>query len=384
MTHDSDAIDVAIIEEETRNLPAVRDHEAIMARSEISVDEAAAQKEKITQLMDRVMTEGKHYGKIPGVSKPTLLKPGAEAINVALRLAPDYESEKHFDGDHLTVFAKCILRHIPTGLVVAAGEGLCTSREKKYAVRKAMRECPECGEPQIRRSKYPPKPSDSEYVEGGENLPGWYCWKKEGGCGANFQYADPRIIDQQEGEVTNPDLPDTWNTVLKMADKRALIAAVLNGTAASDVFTQDVEDQQAARDQAKTETRRQEGAQPFPVPKSWDEVTAGIRAIDNADEAEAIFGAFLQSVSVHLHGKPMADLDRSQKATLRQKAAGAVVWLQENVPYEGPFRYFGEAEIRTAFQHVLDTSDPLPIDYQPPEPEDAEVDPDVERLQAEF
>ena len=36
------------------------------------------------------------------------------------------------------------------------------------------------------------------------------------------------------------------NTVLKMADKRALVAAVLNGTGASDVFTQDVEDVGAA------------------------------------------------------------------------------------------------------------------------------------------
>lgn len=38
---------------------------------------------------------------------------------------------------------------------------------------------------------------------------------------------------------------DCWtmdNTLLKMACKRALVAAVLNGTAASDIFTQDVED----------------------------------------------------------------------------------------------------------------------------------------------
>jgi hypothetical protein len=32
------------------------------------------------------------------------------------------------------------------------------------------------------------------------------------------------------------------NTVLKMSNKRAMIAAILNGTAASDIFTQDVED----------------------------------------------------------------------------------------------------------------------------------------------
>jgi predicted RNA-binding Zn-ribbon protein involved in translation (DUF1610 family) len=304
---------------------------------------------------------------------------------VALRLAPDYESEKHFDGDHLTVFAKCILRHIPTGLVIAAGEGLCTSKERKYGVRKAMRVCPECGEPQIRRSKFPPKPSDSTYIEGGENEPGWYCWKKEGGCGANYVSDDSRITGQPEGEIPNPDLPDTWNTVLKMADKRALVAAVLNGTAASDVFTQDVEDQQAAKEQAQQETRRQEGAAPFPVPKSWDQVNEGIRLCDNADEAEALFAAFLRAASIHTWGEAMDDLERGKKTTLRQKAAGVVVWLQENVEYEGPFRYFGEPEQRVAWQHVLNTSDPLPIpDYVPPEPPGAEdVDEEAERLARE-
>ena len=40
----------------------------------------------------------------------------------------------------------------------------------------------------------------------------------------------------------NPDIADTYNTVLKMACKRALVAAVLNTLAVSDLFTQDVED----------------------------------------------------------------------------------------------------------------------------------------------
>ena len=42
--------------------------------------------------------------------------------------------------------------------------------------------------------------------------------------------------------MPNDDLADQYNTVLKMSNKRSLVAAVLNVTAASDIFTQDIED----------------------------------------------------------------------------------------------------------------------------------------------
>lgn len=239
--HEHEAVPEEAVEV-VRNLPAVRASEAMVARGELSVDEVVEQKDKIKQVMERVMTNGVHYGLIPGVQKPSLLKPGAEAINVALRLAPHYDSEKvwHDDG-HLTVITKCELHHIPTGLIVGTGEGLCTTRESRYAYRTAKRQCPLCGEPQIRRSKNQPRSGDYEGANPSDP-PGWYCWRKEGGCGANFAHDDQRIVGQEEGKVPNPDLADSYNTVLKMSDKRALVAAVLNATAASDVFTQDVED----------------------------------------------------------------------------------------------------------------------------------------------
>ena len=43
--------------------------------------------------------------------------------------------------------------------------------------------------------------------------------------------------DKQE----NPDIADVYNTVLKMAKKRAHIDAILTATGASDIFTQDYE-----------------------------------------------------------------------------------------------------------------------------------------------
>ncbi len=43
-------------------------------------------------------------------------------------------------------------------------------------------------------------------------------------------------------KLENDNPADDYNTVLKMAKKRALVDAVLTATAASDIFTQDLED----------------------------------------------------------------------------------------------------------------------------------------------
>lgn len=56
-----------------------------------------------------------------------------------------------------------------------------------------------------------------------------------------------------EERVENIDIADTYNTVLKMAKKRAHVDAILTVTAASDIFTQDleenIEDRQAGASQ---------------------------------------------------------------------------------------------------------------------------------------
>lgn len=251
-----DVIDAEVIAEQALDqaeeardlLPAVRAAEAMVTRAEVSVEEIVGQRDKIVAVMNAVMKEEVHYGHIPGVKKPTLLKPGAEVLAVSFRLAPFYKSERIFHDDgHLTVVSNVTLKHIPTGLVIAEGEGLCTSREKKYGKRKGERVCPECEQPQVRLGR------------ARDGRPGnWYCWQKMGGCGATW----PLTGEQAEafeamdvGEIDNPDLADTWNTVLKMSNKRALVAAILNGTAASDVFTQDVEDNQPSEQRQTTQTQ---------------------------------------------------------------------------------------------------------------------------------
>jgi hypothetical protein len=188
----------------------------------------------IREAMDTAMQPDVDYGVIPGTNKPALLKPGAEKLSVLFQLDVQLENERIWGpGDHLTVMSRATVYHPPTGFRLGFGEGTCSTRERKYAYRKQERTCPQCGKPAIIKGK-------AEY--GG----GWVCFKKKDGCGAKFPDDDQRITTQVVGDVENPDLPDLWNTVVKMAEKRARIDAVLAVTGASALFTQDVEEHETA------------------------------------------------------------------------------------------------------------------------------------------
>lgn len=213
---------------------AMYQHDVFMPVMNIEV--ALARREQLVKFTKSIMNEGTDYGKIPGTDKPTLLKPGAEKLVVFFGLAPvftptltvqDWTGAEH-GGEPLFYYRyKCELYR--NGSLMATGEGSCSSRESKYRYRKADRVCPNCGQPAIIKGK-------AEY--GG----GWVCFKNRGGCNAKFKDNDPAITEQPTGRVPNPDVADLDNTILKMAQKRALIAAVLIGVNASEFFTQDLED----------------------------------------------------------------------------------------------------------------------------------------------
>lgn len=194
-----------------------------------------------TMKTDSVLISGIDYGIIPGTKKPSLLKPGAERLCSAFGFAPRFNTlnaTEKWDADN-PLFAyryECVLVHTASGQTVASGIGSCNSMESKYRWRKLDRVCPECGEINIRRSNKPPRgaPQGTD--------PGWYCWKKTDGCGVNFAHDDVRITGQETGRVPNDDVFSIVNTIDKMAQKRALIAAVLIACNASGFFTQDVED----------------------------------------------------------------------------------------------------------------------------------------------
>jgi hypothetical protein len=205
---------------------------------ELSVEDIVSRVQKVQEVQRRVMRVDVHFGKIPGVDKPSLLKPGAEILGMVFRLDPEFEvTEQLREGDHLTVVIKCTLFHVGSGNRLGSGMGSCSTRESRYAYRKGDRTCPECGKAAIIKGK-------AEY--GG----GWVCFKKKDGCGAKFDDNAPAITSQQVGRIANDDLPDQHNTVLKMAIKRAHVAAILFVTCASEIFTQDVEDMRGQEEEA--------------------------------------------------------------------------------------------------------------------------------------
>jgi hypothetical protein len=229
----SDAIESTAVEEpvpEPTRALAVVPTPAYAVTPNVEAAELVQRLNVIREASETAMKDGVDYGRIPGVDKPTLLKPGAEKLGVLFQLDIQLDNEKTWGpGDHLTVDSKATVYHAPTGVRLGFGEGMCSTRERKYGKRKQERVCPACGVAAIIKGKI-------EY--GG----GWVCFKKKNGCGAKFRDEDPVITGQAVGEVENPDLPDTWNTVVKMAEKRARVDAVLAVTGASALFTQDAED----------------------------------------------------------------------------------------------------------------------------------------------
>jgi hypothetical protein len=202
----------------------------IQRAAELSVEEIVSRVSKVQEVQRRVMRDGVHYGKVPSVDKPTLLKPGAEILGMVFCLDPQFEVTELRDGDHLTVNVKCIVYHQGSGARLGSGLGSCSTKESRYAWRKGGRKCPACSK-------------EGTIIKGkAEFGGGWLCFGKKGGCGQKFADGDPAIESQQTDRVPNPDLYDVHNTVLKMAIKRAHVAAILFVTCASEIFTQDVED----------------------------------------------------------------------------------------------------------------------------------------------
>ncbi|MFH1485369.1 MAG: hypothetical protein ABIH46_04795 [Chloroflexota bacterium] len=182
-----------------------------------------------------LMTADEDYGQIPGLGKkPTLLKPGAEKLCNFFGLHETFANTiGGGDGEsapEIDVVSICYLhRGDSEAPIVGQGGANCNSWERKYRYRQGERACPVCG-------------LVGSVFAGKGDRPGWYCWAKKGGCGANFRHDDERITKQTLGQVENPDPHDLKNTIIKMAQKRAYIDATLRTTATSGLFTQDLED----------------------------------------------------------------------------------------------------------------------------------------------
>jgi hypothetical protein len=195
-------------------------------RGEMTVAEIRKRKELIDELLRELMVPGQHYGEIPGTDgKPALLKSGAEMLCTTFRLAPTFNVVlRELPNNHREYRVDCTLT-ATDGSVVATGLGSASTMESKHRWRLRNLRCPECGTEAIRKGRE-----------------AYFCGSKLGGCGENFDADDRRIVTQPKGKIENPDVADQWNTVLKIAAKRAHVHAVLLATGASDMFVHEEDD----------------------------------------------------------------------------------------------------------------------------------------------
>lgn len=204
---------------------------------ELSVSDVTVQVGKLQELMKSIMHDGEHYGVIPGTNKPSLYKAGAEKIGFIFRLAPEFEIDRDdLPNGHREYRVLCKLRHMGTQVLVGEGVGSCSTMESKYRWRnESVTE--EVG-PVPKEYWDTPKEDFSGRAKALENLygPGKYKPKKTDSGWVTLK------VTGDGGRVENPDIADQYNTVLKMAKKRAYVDATITATAASDFFTQDVED----------------------------------------------------------------------------------------------------------------------------------------------
>jgi hypothetical protein len=185
-----------------------------ITRPHMTVGELVRNVALIQQAMETVMKEGHHYGRIPGTPKPTLYQPGAEKLLQLFRLRPEHDIEDQCTEDRRAYRVKVTLTHIPSGEVVADGWGSASTDEERYRWRKA-----------VNQAEWEATPKGNRRIK----------YRREKVKNKN------EYMDKEDQQIRTEPM-DLDNTVLKMACKRALIHATRTGTAASDVFAQDLED----------------------------------------------------------------------------------------------------------------------------------------------
>ena len=178
-------------------------------------------KATVQDLLKSQMQEDVHYGKIPGTGdKPTLLKSGAEMLRMVFNLRTTCTKDDvavSDEGNGHKTYEICMHISNKDGEIIATGLGTCSTMESKYKYRS-----------QITDRKVP-----SEYWE-----------SRDKALLGGSQYSPKKVkgawLISERVEHDNP--ADYYNTVKKMAKKRAMADGILTATCSSDLFTQDLED----------------------------------------------------------------------------------------------------------------------------------------------
>lgn len=196
----------------------------VQAAGRLSAAEVVQHAVVVQEVMRAVMKPDVHFGKIPGTDKPTLYQPGADVLCMTFRIAAEFSVEDLSTADAIRYRVTCRGVHQTTGVTLGSGIGEGSTAEEKYKWRRAVNDKEfDATPPALRRIKF---------------------------------------AKNYEAKQVRTEPADVANTVLKMAAKRAKIAMVLNVTAASDMFGQDLEDLDAALRDSLVGEQQQDAPQP--------------------------------------------------------------------------------------------------------------------------
>lgn len=275
----------------------------------------------MVEYVKSMMTEGKDFGKIPGSDKPTLYKPGAEKLNSLFELYPELViSDKLTDWQTGMFFYqyRCVLRHRRTGEEWGSGLGSCNSLESKYRYR------------YVATDKKPSK-AEAEILK----AKGIGKWRKQ----------DSGWVWMER--IENDQVFDLVNTIDKMAQKRAFVAASLIACNASEFFTQDIEDLGYVEGEYK-----EMPAQPATIPAEPEQPADGNHPAKTDDKAQGEFNGRTPIYQAVVDAKLSDNLFAAKKAlegcsTGYDTPEKAVAWMR---PYRA-WRDSG-ADSKTAAAHA--------------------------------
>ena len=215
---------------------------------------------RFQQVVHANLIQGQDFGVIPGTSKPTLLKPGAEKVAKLLGLCDHYEildRQEDWKTPFFRYLVKCQLKTASHGLVVSEGFGECNSMESKYRYR--------------------------------------WLWPKDLPEDFDKENTAKKVVNTRNGKVTqyridNDDIFTQVNTLIKMAKKRALVDAALSAGRLSNVFTQDIEDiQDLLRSESEVEQEQgnNESQEKSASPEKTEDSPTGKR-VQNITELKSL------------------------------------------------------------------------------------------------
>lgn len=170
-----------------------RNHQIIISQRDV---EALNNTRKlIADYVKANLVRDQDYGIIPGCDKDSLYKPGAQKLRMLFGLGIKIEIVKdntliERENNFCMFTYRASVFNLRNDVVIASCEGSCNSQEKKYRERSEWRE-----------------------------------------------------VNGKKVKVTVPAQAfDQLNTIMKMAQKRAIVGATIEATGVSDYFTQDLED----------------------------------------------------------------------------------------------------------------------------------------------